>query len=147
MGSGTYPHIMLISTVNSSVVRAVKDDIFWDITDKLTDSEKFPNLAQTDPDINHNISFDGRVYGVYRARELGRSGVTIREDWLDNLGLEMPTTIDEFYNVLKQFKEGDPDRNGIDDTYGMIVTDYLTGPLDNLAIWFGAPKNSGKKRR
>lgn len=143
MGSGTYPHIMLISTINSSVVRAVKDDTFWDLTDKLTDSEKFPNLAQTDPDINHNISFDGRVYGVYRARELGRSGVTIREDWLENLGLEIPTTIDEFYSVLKQFKENDPDRNGVDDTYGMIVTDYLTGPLDNLAIWFGAPNQWG----
>lgn len=143
MGSGTYPHIMLVSTVNSSIVRAVNDDTFWDLTDKLTDSAKFPNLAQTDPNINHNISFDGRVYGVYRARELGRAGVTIREDWLENLGLEMPTTIDEFYNVLKQFKEGDPDKNGVDDTYGMIVTDYLTGPLDNLAIWFGAPNQWG----
>lgn len=32
--------------------------------------------------------------------------------WLENLGLEAPTTIDEFYNVLKAFKEQDANGNG-----------------------------------
>lgn len=143
MGSGKYPHIMLIDTVSASVINASRNDIFWDITDKITDENKYPNLAKSDPNINHNISIDSRVYGIYRSRELGRSGITIRKDWLDNLGLDMPKTIDDLYNVLKAFKEDDPDRNGKDDTYGMIVTKYLEGPLDNLAIWMGAPNEWG----
>lgn len=32
----------------------------------------------------------------------------IRKDWLDKLNLKAPTNIDEFYNVLKQFKQNDP---------------------------------------
>ena len=67
----------------------------------------------------------------------------IRKDWLDKLGLEQPKTIDDFYNVLKAFKEQDPDGNGANDTYGMIVTDYLDGPLNNIAIWMGAPNQYG----
>ena len=36
----------------------------------------------------------------------------INKKWLDKLGLEMPTTTDEFYQVLKAFKNGDPNGNG-----------------------------------
>lgn len=143
MGSGEYPQVMLITSRSSSVIQNSRAGTFWEITDKLTDAEKFPNLAQTNPDVNHNISIDGKVYGLYRARTLGRAGVSIRKDWLDNVGLDIPTTIDEFYNVLKAFKEQDPDQNGQDDTYGMIVTNYIDGPLNNIAIWLGAPNQWG----
>lgn len=143
MGSGEYPHVMLIGSRSSSVIQNSRAGTFWEITDKLTDAAKFPNLAQTNPMINHNISIDGKVYGIYRARTFGRAGVTIRKDWLDNVGLGMPTTIDEFYEVLKAFKEKDPDKNGQDDTFGMIVTNYLDGPLNNVAIWMGAPNQWG----
>ena len=145
MGSGEYPQVMLVGSRSSSVIQNSRAGTFWDVTDKLTDAEKFPNLAQTDPTVNHNTSIDGKVYGVYRSRELGRAGVSIRKDWLDKLGLEQPKTIDDFYNVLKAFKEQDPDGNGANDTYGMIVTDYLDGPLNNIAIWMGAPNKYGLK--
>lgn len=143
MGSGEYPHVMLVGSRSSSVIQNSRAGTFWDVTDKLTDSAKFPNLSQTNPTVNHNISIDGSVYGVYRARELGRAGISIRKDWLDKLNLEMPKTMDDFYNVLKAFKEQDPDGNGQADTYGMIITDYLDGPLNNIAIWMGAPNKYG----
>ncbi len=43
----------------------------------------------------------------------------IRQDWLDNLNLEVPTTIDELEEVMRAFTEDDPDGNGQDDTYGL----------------------------
>ena len=43
----------------------------------------------------------------------------IRQDWLDNLKLEVPTTIDELEEVMRAFTEDDPDGNGQDDTYGL----------------------------
>lgn len=143
MGSGEYPNVMLIGARSSSVIQNSRSGTFWEITDKLTDSAKFPNLAKSNPMINHNISIDGKVYGLYRARTVGRAGVTIRKDWLDNVGLAEPTTIDEFYNVLKAFKENDPDKNGQNDTFGMIITNYIDGPLNNIAIWMGAPNQWG----
>ncbi|MBQ7974471.1 MAG: extracellular solute-binding protein [Clostridia bacterium] len=36
----------------------------------------------------------------------------VYKPWLDKLGLEMPETTDDFYNVLKAFKEQDPNGNG-----------------------------------
>ncbi len=143
MGSGNYPHAMLVGSRSSAIIQASRKDRFWDITEKFSDAAKFPNLAQANPMINHNISIDGKVYGVYRARTVGRAGVSIRKDWLQKVGLENPKTIDEFYNVLKAFKEQDPDGNGQNDTYGMIITDYLAGPVDNLAVWMGAPNQWG----
>ena len=36
----------------------------------------------------------------------------INTQWLDKLGLEMPTDVDSLYTVLKAFKDGDPNGNG-----------------------------------
>ncbi|MEN6315924.1 MAG: extracellular solute-binding protein [Clostridiaceae bacterium] len=35
----------------------------------------------------------------------------IRKDWLDKLGLKMPETLDDWYNILKAFKTQDPNGN------------------------------------
>ncbi len=42
-----------------------------------------------------------------------------RHDWLENLGLEEPKTLDEFHDMLYAFTFDDPDGNGVDDTYGL----------------------------
>jgi putative aldouronate transport system substrate-binding protein len=42
----------------------------------------------------------------------------IRQDWLDKLGLKMPTNYNEYVNVLKAFTNNDPDGNSKKDTYG-----------------------------
>lgn len=155
MGANEYPHVMLVSTRNSSVIQNSKAGTFWDISDVFDKTDPkyvteenpegyvYPHLHNANPTINRNISVDGKIYGLYRARTIGRQGVTIRKDWLDNLGLSQPTTIDEFENVLRAFTEDDPDGNGQNDTYGMIVTTYLDGPLNNLAIWEGSPNEWG----
>ncbi len=43
----------------------------------------------------------------------------IRQDWLDNLKLEVPTTIEELEGSCAPFTEDDPDGNGQKDTYGL----------------------------
>ena len=45
-------------------------------------------------------------------------GLLIRKDWLDNLGLEVPTTLDELFDVMYAFTYNDPDGNGKNDTWG-----------------------------
>lgn len=49
----------------------------------------------------------------------------INKTWLDNLGLEMPTTTEEFEKVLTAFKTQDPNGNGKADELG--VTGYGDG--------------------
>ena len=62
---------------------------------------------------------DGSLYGfshiVADESVMVTGGYMIRQDWLDKLGLKAPETIDEWYNVLKAFKEKDPNGNGIND--------------------------------
>lgn len=53
-------------------------------------------------------SSDGKTYEPPTERKLLEEpwfGPIIRNDWLDELGLEAPTTVDEWYTVLKAFKE------------------------------------------
>lgn len=60
-------------------------------------------------------SMDGRIYALAAMQDLGFdsfSGAIIRQEWLTRLGLKMPTTIDEFEQVLKTFKEKDPAGGG-----------------------------------
>ncbi|UQZ85559.1 Lipoprotein LipO precursor [Paenibacillus konkukensis] len=59
-------------------------------------------------------SADGHIYSLPNISEAdGRiSSSWLNQKWLDTLGLKMPTTMDEFYEVLKAFKEKDPNGNG-----------------------------------
>jgi len=50
-------------------------------------------------------------------------GLALRQDWLDKLGLKMPTTIDEWYTVLKAFKEKDPNGNGKQDEIPLYLSE------------------------
>ena len=55
--------------------------------------------------------------------------------WFDQLELEFPpTTTDDLYQVLKSFKIGDPNGNGIDDEIPLLgaATGWNTSPLDFL---------------
>ncbi len=44
----------------------------------------------------------------------------INKTWLDNLGLEMPKTTEDLYNVLTAFVNNDPNGNGKADEIGML---------------------------
>ncbi|RCX19482.1 putative aldouronate transport system substrate-binding protein [Anaerobacterium chartisolvens] len=71
------------------------------ITKKLTITDKgnIYGIAQ----INADISDINRPI-IPRAANPG-NGLVIRRDWLDDLGLEIPVTLDDWYTVLKAFKE------------------------------------------
>jgi putative aldouronate transport system substrate-binding protein len=140
LASGELPDIMMIPSKIPSFISAVEDGAFWELGPYLKD---YPNLSQANEITLNNSSIGGKIYGIYRSRPLGRNGVTFRKDWLGNVGLQTPKTIDDFYNVLKAFTENDPDGNGKDDTYGMVVSKY-TGPWDIMQTWFGAPNKWGE---
>ncbi|WP_299093578.1 extracellular solute-binding protein [uncultured Metabacillus sp.] len=140
LASGELPDIMMIPSKDPSFISAVKDGAFWELGPYLKD---YPNLSQANEIILNNSSIGGKIYGIYRSRPLGRHGITFRKDWLQNVGLQTPKTIDDFYNMLKAFSEKDPDGNGKDDTYGMVISKY-TGPWDIMQTWFGAPNKWGE---
>ena len=139
LASGNLPDIMYVPDKLPSFISAVKAGAFWDLGPYLKD---YPNLSQANPIVLSNSSINGKIYGIYRARTLGRMGISIRKDWLANVGLSEPKTIDDFHNLLKAFKNNDPNKDSKNDTYGMVVTKY-NGPWDIMQTWFGVPNKWG----
>jgi putative aldouronate transport system substrate-binding protein len=137
MTSGDMPQaIMVENPFITSILNGVRSGMFWDLTPFLNE---FPNLKSYDKQIMDNLAINGKYYVIPRPRPLVRLATIIRKDWLDNVGLAEPKTADEFYNVLKAFKEKDPDKNGANDTYGLMV--YENNIPSEIFSWFGAPNN------
>lgn len=101
-------------------------------------AEHAPNLAQLlaeRPDLRRAITTpDGHIYalpavtagfGVYPK-------LWINAAWLDALGLAMPRTTDELYEVLRAFQTGDPNGNGEADEIPISSTSLEGWPLDDL---------------
>lgn len=89
--------------------------------------EKYaPTIAATLNEYAPGILDSGRVDGVQYALPSVSAGNAIhiplvyRQDWLDNLGVtSLPTTLDEFVDLMYRFANEDPDGNGVKDTYGL----------------------------
>jgi putative aldouronate transport system substrate-binding protein len=143
LASDKVPELMVIQGKDATTLNYVKKGAFWKLDDYIKD---YPNLQKYNEAIKLNSSFNGDTYGIYRKRDVIRSNIAFRKDWLDKLGLKVPTTLEEFNNVLDKFTNNDPDGNGINDTTGIVIPKW-TGinngsPYDQVAIWFGAPNTN-----
>lgn len=62
-----------------------------------------------DPAVMESVTIDGKIYGI--PFENGGGTITyIREDWLKECGLDVPTNYEEFIQMLKAFKAKYPDK-------------------------------------
>ncbi|TDQ42609.1 extracellular solute-binding protein [Aureibacillus halotolerans] len=140
--TGTVPEVVLVKNHEFSQLReAVRDDQFWEVGPYIDDYE---NLSKLNDDILENQKVEGKLYSLYAGRPLSRTGIIYRKDWADALGIEAPTTTDEFYEMLRAFTEDDPDGNGKDDTIGLTDRGNL-GTFNTVTAWFGSPNLWGEK--
>ena len=85
-------------------------------------------------------SADGNIYclTMFQPEEwnLTPYRMYINTTWLDNLGLEMPTTTDELYDVLNAFANNDPNGNGTKDEIAVFAyyTDNGGGYGNNVIL-------------
>ncbi|MCL2703920.1 MAG: extracellular solute-binding protein [Defluviitaleaceae bacterium] len=133
------PGLVVITGNTGPIVQAAQSGAFWDITDYIME---YPNLAEINQNVFNNISIGGRYFGIPRMRPVGRPGMVYRSDWLENVGLEEPTTLDELYEVLYAFTNNDPNGDG-SATFGMAWTGFHMGPFHDLAVMHGAPNRFG----
>ena len=126
LASGNYPDIIQWQHNNSyvgGVAQLYADGIIIELNDVI--DKYMPNykkLLEENPHVAKTLMDDeGRYLYFTVINPLNSNlekvavtwwGLMMRQDWLDNVGMEAPTTIDEWYEVLTAFKEGDPNGNG-----------------------------------
>ncbi len=114
IASGELPDIIQynLSTTAEGAETLVKNGYVYPLTEDFIKSY-MPNYwkcLQKDEELRKSAKLnDGTYYGVSYWREADNmtvfAGTIIRQDWLDELGLPMPETINDWYVTLKAFKE------------------------------------------
>ncbi len=76
-------------------------------------------------------TMDGKLMGIPETVSSieGAMFLWIRSDWLTKFGLKPPQTMEDVLMISKAFTERDPDHNGLHDSYGLALADYLWSPV------------------
>lgn len=90
------------------------------------------NLSDSDGIALKSGTVDGKLLGI--AKDGGGSDdaplLYIRDDWLRNMNLEPPTTMEELIDIAIAFSTGDPDGDGINgNTYGLAISNNVFGEM------------------
>lgn len=145
MTSGDLPDYFNISNY-SHMQDMVEADILTEMG-PLYDKYASPLLKQITESEGDTVFmsglFDGKLYGL-PAKMPSTNAYThlfVRQDWLDKLNLERPTTMDELSEVAHAFKTQDPDGNDVDDTIGMAMDNNFLYQSAGIFWAFGAYPN------
>lgn len=109
--------IHAFSSKSPVLIDAIKQGAFHNLGE--FNLEQYENLNAIPEYIWRNSSINGEFYGVPNSVGMNSLAISLRQDWLEALDLEMPTTLEELKDVLIAFRENDPDGNGKKDTFGI----------------------------
>lgn len=101
----------LIYTNKQFVDVFVDQEILTDLTDQIKNSAILSNPTVIPPAEWDQVDYDGHYYTVFNKFE-GSRMLTVRGDWLEKLGLEQPSTLDELYDTFVAIRDGDPVGDG-----------------------------------
>lgn len=108
-------------------------------------------LIKENPTYEASIrSTDGHIYALTAMQDMGFDSLSvsiIRQDWLDALGIKMPATTEEFYQVLKAFKDNDMAGNGKPVPFSFLyqesaaINREVKREFEWIFLAFGVPDN------
>ena len=111
--------------------------VFLNLSDYLDDAPNFRQLIESEPEFL-KVTYNNQFYGFpsMRTYNLWNGPVAmLRVDKVEELGLDIPTTFEELYDVLKAFKQAWPD------TYPMTFRNGVNYFLPYMAFSFGSGAN------
>ncbi len=133
--SGDLPDIF--KAKDSEALEYIDAGLIADVSEYL--DKDAPNIMANVGDIIYTspMNQDG-VYLIPTGNVVYGYNMNIRTDWLKNLGMEMPTDLDSFYNVMHAFTFDDPDKDGQNDTFG-LAADGTFKSFDTIFGAYGIP--------
>ena len=121
INSGSTPDLILMQMNNEGFYRFIDNEIMLPIDPYLSDET--PTLkAFYETEQYSNLNIGTYNYFLPLITEPSGHALFVRRDWMNNLGISDPKTIDEFTAMLKAFTENDPDKNGAKDTFGWTMS-------------------------
>lgn len=130
-----YPDIFLAGQFTSAEIMnyGVKEQMFIPLNDLIENTVNIKDRFEQRPQYYAmHTAPDGNVYGLPHFSECGHcradTKIYVNIDWLDKLGLSIPTTTEEFYNMLVAFKQQDPNGNGKADEIPLTSNSSTAGP-------------------
>jgi putative aldouronate transport system substrate-binding protein len=122
IASGDLPDVFLsVGFTNAQLQLYGSQGVFLPMNKLIDDyGVEIKRIFKDYPDTKHLISAtDGNIYTLPYFNDCfhcnAGNRMWIYQPWLDKLGLDMPQSLDEFEEVLKAFKTGDPNGNGKSD--------------------------------
>lgn len=143
LASGSLPD--LIQGMRANISPLLSQGAFIPLDDLI--SEYAPNIQkflENYPDARRAGSYDGKIYtitgtlGGDPGKTVPSMGFFIRQDWLEALDLEVPTTLEEYRDVLYAFRNNDPNGNGKKDEVPYFYRD--TGLWGLFQLWGAYPE-------
>ncbi len=111
MASQTAPDIML--SYSAPVVEGFYNDGGTvDLAPYVDAADQAQNLKEYigEECLNLGRNAENALWAIPARRSVtAQNNLFLRKDWLDKLGMQIPTTVDELYNVVKAFKENNPE--------------------------------------
>jgi putative aldouronate transport system substrate-binding protein len=147
--SNEYPDIFVRAALsNTEIVKYGAMGVLAPLEDLI--AEYAPNYAkhlQDYPAILSRITApDGHIYALSDIITLNAARTDkfwINKAWLDQIGKEVPTTVEELEDVLRAFQSVDFNGNGQADEVPLGVAD-LTGLMNNLSGVWGFQRQFGQ---
>lgn len=140
LNSATYPDVLFGVGMwdAKEITTYAEQEIFIPLKDLI--KEYAPNLTAVldEYDLWGALEVNGDIYDIpyiYSPQIIGTQYFFMNEQWLENLGLDMPTNTDELYEVLKAFKEQDANGNGDPDDE-IPFTGYSSAKLSMIYPYF-----------
>lgn len=171
LSSGKYPD--MISNANNNYKggssKGVSDGVYLKMNDLIEQyAPNYKALRESNPEIaRETIGADGVLSVIWPIAKMENpcwQGPVLRKDWLDETGLAVPETIDEWDAVLRAMKEKHPKgtplvvalsgkdvcnfKSSGTDAHGCFVGAYNVGPyfyLDGTKVKYGPMEQNFKE--
>lgn len=159
MASGDFPDVVTGAFGTSATQQWIDDGMVIALNDYM---DANPDMKAWLEEYEWSAT-EGNYYGVPFITQYNAANalIVMRQDWLDNLGMSYPETLEDMKAVLDAFTFNDPDGNGQNDTYGYTAeklsgsgstpfdwvffgnglkyADYALDADDNVIPWFEDP--------
>ena len=142
LAGGDYPDVFLVCGMNDTMISkyGVGEGMFLPLNDLIETKGNFINkIFEEYPGSKGLITqLDGNIYSLPVVNECyhctAPTKFWMNQTWLDNLGLQQPTTLDELRAVLEAFRDQDANGNGDATDEIPLAGDYQDGWYTNVEM-------------